>query len=254
MTRTVRDAALMLDAIAGPDDRDRFSLPADGGPSFLDSCDAGIAGLSVAWSPDLGHAAVDPEVLDLCAQAARALRVARLPRGSGDAHLGQPRGGLPRDGRGGDATRPGATASMTARPSSTGAWSRSSTSGAGSRSSSTCAPRTRGTTSGPTCSASSRASTSSSRRRSRCRRSRSDGPASRRSRAARSAARLDPVHLSVQPHGAAGGHASLSASPRRDCRWGFRSSGGAMGTGRVLAASAAFEAAAPWADRKPPLD
>ena len=70
MTRTVRDAALMLDAIAGPDDRDRFSLPAAGGPSFLDSCDAGIAGLSVAWSPDLGHAAVDPEVLDLCAQAA----------------------------------------------------------------------------------------------------------------------------------------------------------------------------------------
>jgi aspartyl-tRNA(Asn)/glutamyl-tRNA(Gln) amidotransferase subunit A len=70
MTRTVRDAALMLDAIAGPDDRDRFSLPADGGASFLASCDTDIAGLSVAWSPDIGHAAVDPEVLDICAQAA----------------------------------------------------------------------------------------------------------------------------------------------------------------------------------------
>ena len=70
MTRTVRDAALMLDAIAGPDDRDRYSIPADGGPSFLESCDAGIAGLSVAWSADLGHGTVDPEVLDLCAQAA----------------------------------------------------------------------------------------------------------------------------------------------------------------------------------------
>jgi aspartyl-tRNA(Asn)/glutamyl-tRNA(Gln) amidotransferase subunit A len=70
MTRTVRDAALVLDAIAGPDDRDRYSLPADGGPSFLESCDAGIAGLSVAWSADLGHGIVDPEVLDLCAQAA----------------------------------------------------------------------------------------------------------------------------------------------------------------------------------------
>ena len=55
MTRTVRDAALMLDAIAGPDDRDRHSMPADGGPSFLEACDAGIAGLSVAWSADLGH-------------------------------------------------------------------------------------------------------------------------------------------------------------------------------------------------------
>ena len=70
MTRTVRDAALMLDAIAGPDDRDRHSLPADRGSSFLEACDAGIGGLSVAWSPDMGHAAVDPEVVDVCAQAA----------------------------------------------------------------------------------------------------------------------------------------------------------------------------------------
>jgi aspartyl-tRNA(Asn)/glutamyl-tRNA(Gln) amidotransferase subunit A len=70
MARTVRDAALMLDAIAGPDDRDRFSLPADTGASFLSSCDAGIEGLSVGWTGDLGHATVDPEVLDLCAQAA----------------------------------------------------------------------------------------------------------------------------------------------------------------------------------------
>jgi len=60
----------VLDAIAGPDDRDRYSIPAESGPSFLESCDAGIAGLSVAWSADLGHATVDPEVLDLCAQAA----------------------------------------------------------------------------------------------------------------------------------------------------------------------------------------
>jgi aspartyl-tRNA(Asn)/glutamyl-tRNA(Gln) amidotransferase subunit A len=70
MTRTVRDAALVLDAIAGPDDRDRLSLPADGGPSFVEACDRGIAGLSVAWSADLGHGVVDPEVADLCAAAA----------------------------------------------------------------------------------------------------------------------------------------------------------------------------------------
>ncbi|HUO65822.1 MAG TPA: amidase family protein, partial [Terriglobales bacterium] len=31
MTRTVRDAAAMLDAMAGPDDRDRLSLPVDNG-------------------------------------------------------------------------------------------------------------------------------------------------------------------------------------------------------------------------------
>ncbi|MEK7372598.1 MAG: amidase [candidate division NC10 bacterium] len=70
MTRTVRDAALMLDALAGPDDRDRHSLPADPGGSFLAACDAGLAGLSVAWSPDLGRARVDPEVAELCERAA----------------------------------------------------------------------------------------------------------------------------------------------------------------------------------------
>jgi len=69
MTRTVRDAALMLEAIAGPDDRDRHSLPA-AAHSFLAACEGGIAGLSVAWSPDLGYARVDPEIADLCAAAA----------------------------------------------------------------------------------------------------------------------------------------------------------------------------------------
>jgi aspartyl-tRNA(Asn)/glutamyl-tRNA(Gln) amidotransferase subunit A len=69
MTRTVRDAALMLEAIAGPDDRDRHSLPAAAHP-FVAACEHGIAGLSVAWSPDLGYARVDPEVADLCAAAA----------------------------------------------------------------------------------------------------------------------------------------------------------------------------------------
>ena len=39
MARTVRDAALMLDVMAGPDDRDRHSLPWDGGGAFLDACD-----------------------------------------------------------------------------------------------------------------------------------------------------------------------------------------------------------------------
>jgi len=70
MTRTVRDAALVLDALAGPDDRDRFSLQAEAGPSFLESCEGGLAGLSVAWSADLGHAIVDPEVAEICAKAA----------------------------------------------------------------------------------------------------------------------------------------------------------------------------------------
>ncbi|MBI4609271.1 MAG: amidase [Candidatus Rokubacteria bacterium] len=71
MARTVRDAALMLDAIAGPDERDRHSLPAAPG-SYLAACDEPVRGLSVAWSPDLGYAAIDPEVGRI-AQAAAAV-------------------------------------------------------------------------------------------------------------------------------------------------------------------------------------
>ncbi len=70
MTRTVRDAAAMLDAMAGPDDRDQHSLPGAGVESYLAACDAGIAGLSVGWSPDFGYARVDPDVRDVCGHAA----------------------------------------------------------------------------------------------------------------------------------------------------------------------------------------
>ena len=41
----------------------------NGDRSFLAACGEGIAGLSVAWSHDLGYARVDPEVADLCAAA-----------------------------------------------------------------------------------------------------------------------------------------------------------------------------------------
>jgi aspartyl-tRNA(Asn)/glutamyl-tRNA(Gln) amidotransferase subunit A len=70
MTRTVRDAALMLDVLSGPDDRDRLSLPADGGPPFLEACEAGLEGLSLGFTADLGYARVDPEVGELCGAAA----------------------------------------------------------------------------------------------------------------------------------------------------------------------------------------
>ena len=59
MTRTVRDAALMLNSIVGVDPRDLSSLPATGN-DYLAGLDRGIQGLRVAWSPDWGYAAVDP--------------------------------------------------------------------------------------------------------------------------------------------------------------------------------------------------
>jgi aspartyl-tRNA(Asn)/glutamyl-tRNA(Gln) amidotransferase subunit A len=70
MTRTVRDAALMLNAIVGPDARDLSSLPADG-TDYLAGLDQGIKGLRVAWSPDWGYAAVDPEVRAITEAAAK---------------------------------------------------------------------------------------------------------------------------------------------------------------------------------------
>jgi aspartyl-tRNA(Asn)/glutamyl-tRNA(Gln) amidotransferase subunit A len=69
IARTVRDAAAVLDVIAGSDDRDRQSLPGTAGP-YLDACDGDVRGLHVAWSADLGYAAVAPEVRALCENAA----------------------------------------------------------------------------------------------------------------------------------------------------------------------------------------
>src|SRR5216117_4143356 len=71
ITRTVRDAAAVLDVVAGGDDRDRGSLAREAG-SYLEACDADVKGLYVAWAPDLGYAAVDPRVLAVCENAAGA--------------------------------------------------------------------------------------------------------------------------------------------------------------------------------------
>jgi aspartyl-tRNA(Asn)/glutamyl-tRNA(Gln) amidotransferase subunit A len=70
MARTVRDAALLLQVMAGPDARDRLSLP-DAGVDWPAACEGGVRGLRVAWSPDLGYAAVEPEVRAIAEAAAR---------------------------------------------------------------------------------------------------------------------------------------------------------------------------------------
>jgi aspartyl-tRNA(Asn)/glutamyl-tRNA(Gln) amidotransferase subunit A len=70
MTRTVRDAALMLNPIVGMDPADLSSLPAMGA-DYLSELDRGIEGLRVAWSSDWGYAAVDSEVRLLAEAAAK---------------------------------------------------------------------------------------------------------------------------------------------------------------------------------------
>jgi aspartyl-tRNA(Asn)/glutamyl-tRNA(Gln) amidotransferase subunit A len=70
MTRTVADAALMLSVMAGPDEADRTSLP---GPvdDYVGKLGAGIRGLRVAFSPDLDGLRVDRDVAAVVADAVK---------------------------------------------------------------------------------------------------------------------------------------------------------------------------------------
>ena len=69
MSRTVRDGALMLSVMSGPDDRDRFSLPEANFDWVAQAEPSDLQGLKVAYSPDWGYAAVDPEVRRVVGEA-----------------------------------------------------------------------------------------------------------------------------------------------------------------------------------------
>jgi len=74
MTRTVEDAALMMNACAGPDARDAYSLPA-ARVDYVKALRGPLRGLRVAWSANLGFArVVDPEVKAASEKAARRFR------------------------------------------------------------------------------------------------------------------------------------------------------------------------------------
>ncbi|HET6832703.1 MAG TPA: amidase family protein [Acidimicrobiales bacterium] len=76
LTTTVADSARHLDVTAGPDERDRFSLPPPvvGYESTIESLP--VAGLRARWSPDLGFARCDPEVRTIAELAAQRLAAA----------------------------------------------------------------------------------------------------------------------------------------------------------------------------------
>ncbi|MBI3795428.1 MAG: amidase [Deltaproteobacteria bacterium] len=73
MTRTVADAALMMDVIALPDERDRLSLPAPQ-QTFSQAIQSHPRKLRVGWTRDLGYAAVDPQVTSTVEKAVLAFR------------------------------------------------------------------------------------------------------------------------------------------------------------------------------------
>ena len=70
MTRTVGDAALMLNVLALPDVRDCTALPYDS-RDYRVGLDDGVAGLRIAYSEDLGYAKVDPEIRKLVSKAVK---------------------------------------------------------------------------------------------------------------------------------------------------------------------------------------
>ncbi|MFZ5633421.1 MAG: amidase [Bacillota bacterium] len=68
ITRNVTDAALFLSVVSGPDSRDPFSLP-DTGEDFVSSARGESGGLRIAFSPDLGYFTVHSEVREVVRKA-----------------------------------------------------------------------------------------------------------------------------------------------------------------------------------------
>jgi aspartyl-tRNA(Asn)/glutamyl-tRNA(Gln) amidotransferase subunit A len=68
ITRSVADAALMLNVLALPDARDWHALPRDA-RDYRTGLEHGVRDLRIAWSPNLGYAQVDAEVASIVKQA-----------------------------------------------------------------------------------------------------------------------------------------------------------------------------------------
>jgi amidase/aspartyl-tRNA(Asn)/glutamyl-tRNA(Gln) amidotransferase subunit A len=75
LTRTVKDAALLLDALSGTDPRDLFALPDPAG-TFLPATDRPVDDISVAYSPDLGLFPLADSVREVLDDAIGALAAA----------------------------------------------------------------------------------------------------------------------------------------------------------------------------------
>lgn len=72
---SVADTAFALDVVAGPEPSDLRALPAHHGSFAADVADAGLPAV-VAWSPNLGYADPDAEVLAACLEAVAAIEAA----------------------------------------------------------------------------------------------------------------------------------------------------------------------------------
>ena len=62
MSNYVRDAAILLQALSGPDPRDPSPYMRVQPPDFVSGLDKGVKGLKIAWNRDFNYGAVDPDV------------------------------------------------------------------------------------------------------------------------------------------------------------------------------------------------
>ena len=69
IARSVKDAALLLQTLAGFDRRDPITIRTDP-PDFVAATELRIEGLRIAWSPDFGFAEVDPDIARITHEAA----------------------------------------------------------------------------------------------------------------------------------------------------------------------------------------
>jgi aspartyl-tRNA(Asn)/glutamyl-tRNA(Gln) amidotransferase subunit A len=72
ISRTVTDAALLLNVLALPDARDWHALPYEP-RDWRTGLDQGVADLRIAYSPNLGYAKVDTEVKEIVGKAVKVL-------------------------------------------------------------------------------------------------------------------------------------------------------------------------------------
>lgn len=89
ITRTVRDAALMLEVTSGHDQRDPMAIR-EGPPAYFTDLSDDLKGLRVAWSPDLGFAQVDPEVQSIALKAATSFESLGCHVEETDLQIGNP--------------------------------------------------------------------------------------------------------------------------------------------------------------------
>ena len=86
MSRSVRDAADLMQVLAGPHPDYPLGMQEEP-PNFAAGLGRGVKGIRVAWSPDLGSAAVDSEVLEVVRGAVKVFEELGAAVEPADMHL-----------------------------------------------------------------------------------------------------------------------------------------------------------------------